>query len=189
MLRMVLGFLPWIILAALGERWLVPALLLALVTAAVTTFREFRRGSPKILDIVTLAFFVCIVVGVVGFRWMALATHMSLLVNITLMAIAWGSLLVGTPFTIQYAREQVAPELWHSPAFLRTNQCITAVWGLEFFLAALVSTYRWLSGDPSLVWKYAWVPLLVLAVLFTTYFPAWYKARALRTVPQHTPPA
>ncbi len=45
------------------------------------------------------------VVAVVGLGWMTPATYMSLLVNVTLMAIAWGSLLAGVPFTIQYARE------------------------------------------------------------------------------------
>jgi hypothetical protein len=88
---------------------------------------------------------------------MVLATYMSLLVNVTLTAIAWGSLLTSTPFTIQYAREQVAPELWHSPAFLRVNQYIIAVWGFDFFLSALISVYRRLSADPSLAWRYAWV--------------------------------
>jgi hypothetical protein len=47
-----------------------------------------RRGIPKILDSVTLAFFACMVLGIVVFRWMALATYMSLLVNLTLMTIA-----------------------------------------------------------------------------------------------------
>ena len=77
---------------------------------------------------------------------MVLATYMSLLVNVTLTAIAWGSLLAGTPFTIQYAREQVAPEFWSSPLFVRINQYITGIWGLAFFLSALVSLYREVSG-------------------------------------------
>jgi uncharacterized membrane protein len=189
MSSILLGFLPWIILAALGEHSFVPALLLSLAAAAFTTLRQYRRGSPKILDTVTFAFFVCVAVGVFVFQWTALATHMSLLVNVTLMAIAWGSLAVGTPFTIQYAREQVAPELWHTPGFLRVNQWITGVWGLAFFLSALVSAYRSFTGDPSLVWKYAWILLSVLAALFTAYFPGWYRARALRAAPQSAPPA
>lgn len=188
MLRLIVGFLPWIILGTLGEQWFVLSLVFGLVTAAVTTFGQYRRGTPKILDTVTLAFFALIFVGVVGFRWMVLATYMSVLVNTTLAAIAWGSLLAGTPFTIQYAREQVAPEFWHKPGFLLVNQYITAVWGLNFVLAALVSGYRHLSGDPSLVWKYAWVVLSVLAVLFTAYFPGWYRSHALRGTPQPEPP-
>ena len=147
MLRLVIGFLPWIILGVLGNRSFVLALVLALAAAAVTTVRQLRSRSLKILDTATFAFFLFVLVGALGFHWMILATYMSLLVNVTLMAIAWGSLLAGVPFTIQYARDQVAPEFWHSPLFIRTNQYITAVWGLDFFLSALVSIYRQVSGD------------------------------------------
>ncbi len=187
MLRLVVGFLPWIILAALGERSLNLALLSALAIAAVTTFRQLLQNRLKILDCVTFAFFACAAGAIVGFHWMTLATYLSLLVNVTLMAIAWGSLLAGTPFTIQYAREQVAPKFWDSPTFLRINQYITAAWGLYFSLCALISAYRLVSGDPSLIWKYAWVGLAFVATAFTAYFPAWYRAHALHATPPDAP--
>jgi uncharacterized membrane protein len=180
MLGLVIAFLPWIILAVLGNRWLVLALALALVAAGVTTARQLLSRSPKILDAVTFAFFLFVAVGVIGFGWMILATYMTLLVNVTLMAIAWGSLLVGMPFTIQYAREQVPQGLWRSPVFIRINQIITAVWGLDFSLSALVSLYRHATGDTSLASEYAWVLFSVGAAVFTVYFPDWYRARALR---------
>lgn len=179
MLRLIIGFLPWIILGVLGNRWFLLALVLALVVSGITTARQIFSRSLKILDTATFAFFAFIAVGLIGFGWMILATYMTLLVNLTLMAIAWGSLLAGTPFTIQYAREQVAPEFWHTPLFIRINQCITAVWGLDFFLCALVSLYRHATGDSGLASQYAWVLFSAGAVLFTLYFPAWYRARAL----------
>ncbi|HWA79394.1 MAG TPA: hypothetical protein VG848_03695 [Acetobacteraceae bacterium] len=180
MLRLITGFLPWIIFAVLGNRWFLLSLVLALAVSAFATARQFQRHSLKILDTVTLLFFIFVAVGIVGFRWMVLGTYMTLLVNLTLMAIAWGSLLAGVPFTIQYAREQVAPEFWHTPLFLRINQYITAVWGLDFFLSALVSLYRHETGDQGLASQYAWVLFSVGAALFTIYFPAWYRARSLR---------
>lgn len=179
MLQLVFAFLPWIILAALGTRWFVLALLLALAVAAITTARQMWRGSPKILDTATLVFFVVVTVGILGFGWMILAIYMTLLVNLTLMAIAWGSLLAGTPFTIQYAREQVAPEFWYTPLFIRINQYIAAVWGLDFFLSALVSVWRHATGDTGFVSHNIWILFSVAAALFTVYFPAWYRARRL----------
>jgi uncharacterized membrane protein len=179
MMRLVVGFLPWIILGVLGNRSFVLALLLSLGAAAFTTMRQVRNRSLKILDTATFAFFIVVAIGVFGFQWMILATYMSLLVNITLMSIAWGSLLAGMPFTIQYARDQVAPEFWHSPLFVRINQHITGVWGLDFFLSALVSFYRHAAGDQSLVSQYAWVLFSLGAAIFTVYFPPWYRARSL----------
>jgi hypothetical protein len=182
MLRLLAGFLPWIILAALGNHWFELSLLLALAVAAVTTVRQFLGQSLKILDTVTFVFFVLVVIGVLGLHWTFLGIYMSILVNVTLTAIAWGSLLAGTPFTLQYAREQVAEEFWRSPAFIRINQYITAVWGLDFFLSALVSLYRHVAGDRSLASQNAWIVFSVAAALFTAYFPAWYRARAVRPV-------
>jgi all-trans-retinol 13,14-reductase len=179
MVQLIIAFLPWIILAVLGNRWFLLALSLALAMAAATTVRQILSRSVKILDAVTLVFFVFVAVGLFGFGWMFLATYMTVLVNITLMAIAWGSLLAGTPFTIQYAREQVPERLWHAPLFIRINQYITAIWGLDFFLSALVSLYRHATGDTSLASRYAWVVFSVAAALFTVYFPGWYRRRAL----------
>jgi hypothetical protein len=180
MLRLIIAFLPWIILGVLGSRHFHFALVLALAVAAVITVRQIRGRSLKILDTITFAFFVFVAVGVIGFGWMFLAIHMTLLVNVTLMTVAWGSLLAGIPFSIQYAREQVAPEFWHSPLFIRINQYITAVWGLDFFLCALVSLYREATHATSAASQYASVPLTLGAVLFTIYFPDWYRSRVLR---------
>jgi hypothetical protein len=179
MLRLIIAFLPWIIFGVLGEQHFLLALGLALTLAVITIVRQIIGRSLKVLDTVTLAFFILIAIGLIGFHWMILGTYMTLLANLTLMLVAWGSLLAGVPFTIQYAREQVAREFWHTQLFLRINQYITAVWGLDFFLSALVSFYRHRTGDRSLVTQYASVGFLLGALLFTTYFPPWYRARAL----------
>ena len=73
MLSLVAGFLPWIVLAVLGERWPVVALVLALVVSGVTSLNQLVHGRLKILDSVTFAFFACMVMGIVVFRWMTLA--------------------------------------------------------------------------------------------------------------------
>jgi uncharacterized membrane protein len=180
MLRLLVGFLPWIVFGALGSSSPALALILALVISAVAVGRQIFSHSLKILDGITFAFFVVIAVGLIGFGWKILATYMTLIVNLTLMAVAWGSLLAGSPFTIQYAREQTPPEVWHTPLFLRINQIITGVWGLDFFLSALISLYRHATGDDDLATRYGWVVLSTAAVVFTIYFPDWYRARALR---------
>ncbi|MBV9249642.1 MAG: hypothetical protein JO227_10425 [Acetobacteraceae bacterium] len=177
MLRLIISFLPWIILGVLGERLFLLALVLALVISGITTGRQIFGRSLKILETATFAFFVFITVGILGFGWIILATYMTLIVNLTLSAIAWGSLLAGVPFTIQYAREQVPPEFWRTTVFMRVNQYITAIWGLDFLLCALVSLYRHATGDTSLASQYAWVPLSVGAAIFTVHFPGWYRAR------------
>jgi hypothetical protein len=45
-----------------------------------------------------------------------------------LLAIIIASLVLHEPFTLQYAREQVAPEDWQSPTFLHANYVVSGVW-------------------------------------------------------------
>jgi len=186
MLRLLVGFLPWIIFGALGNTWPSVALILALALSAVAFGRQVLSHSVKILDAVTFAFFVFIAIGLIGFGWTIVSIYMTLIVNLVLMAVAWGSLIVGAPFTIQYAREQTPPEVWTTPLFLHINQAITAVWGLSFFLSAVLSLYRHATSDDSLVAQYAWVVFTAAALIFTVYYPDWRRARALRAA---APPA
>jgi hypothetical protein len=184
MLRLVLGFLPWIVLAILGERSLSVALGLGLIVAVVVPAVGWRRGHAiKIPEAVTASFFAFLVVAIMVFGWSAIAPYLSLLANGTLMAIAWGSLLLGVPFTLQYAREQVAPEVARTPAFLRVNQYITCVWGLDFSLSMLASIYRLSTADQSPVWKHGWIAFTAGAMLFTMYFPAWYRNHVTGRMP------
>jgi len=82
------------------------------------------------------------------------------------------TMAVGRPFTLQYAREQVAPELWASPEFIRTNYVITAVWALAFavlVIADLILLYR-----PDLSPRlgiFLTIAALVGAVKFTSWYP------------------
>lgn len=101
MLKLVVAFLPWIMLAVFAGRWFVPALMLALAASALTTIRQLLGRLLKILDTVTFVFFVVVTAGIIGFGWMILATYLSLLINLTLLANRLGR---PTPFTIQYPR-------------------------------------------------------------------------------------
>ncbi len=97
--------------------------------------------------------------------------------------IAFGSMAVGMPFTLQYAREQVDPTLWQTRAFVRTNYVIMAVWGLAFLVAALAGGYGDLVlRNPNNIWT-GWI-IQILAIVAALRFTGWYpevvRARATR---------
>ena len=61
-----------------------------------------------------------------------------------LLLIVLISIALRQPFTLQYAQERVAPEMWSEPGFLRTNYVITAAWAAALALlivADLVLAY------------------------------------------------
>lgn len=166
--ELLIAFFPWIAFGLLSHSHPQVALLVALGASALQVVAHFRR--PKVLEWVSLVFFSVAFLALFVFHWQAFAHHMGLIVHVLLASVAWGSLLGGVPFTIQYARESVPEKYWHEPHFIRTNQWITAVWGVDFVLQAMVlewqATYG--GGIPSLVSS-----LITAATLgFTLWFPA-----------------
>ena len=101
------GFAPWIIYWVVADgpsTWLYGAL--CAVIAAVILGVSMGRSGPKLLDIVTIVFFVAVTIAgmIVGAKdrdWMD--TYATTLSSGVLAVMALGSLAV-VPFTEQYAR-------------------------------------------------------------------------------------
>ena len=105
-------------------------------------------------------------------------------VDTGIFAISLTSMLIGRPFTLQYAREAVAAEIAAMPGFLRANYIITAAWtaaALVMMVANLAMLY--VPGLP------LWLGLAIAfaarnsAVYFTKWYPQYRKAK------YGTPPA
>ncbi|MEU8778318.1 hypothetical protein [Streptomyces sp. NPDC048606] len=186
----VIGMAPWIVFSLLvgpGRFEIAVGLALAAAVALVVLGRVVHRGSSwKLLEVADVVFFAAMtVVGILAsagtLRW--LETYAGEVANITLTLIAFGSIAVGMPFTLQYAREQVDPSLWHEPGFLRANRVITAVWGLAFLVAALAGAFGDLVlRNPNNIWT-GWIIqilAIVAALRFTVWYPEVVRARAVR---------
>ncbi len=67
------------------------------------------------------------------------ATHSFLIANSALAIIVIISMAIGKPFTLQYAREQVAREHWRNPVFLKINWVLTTIWAILMIVMAIPS--------------------------------------------------
>jgi hypothetical protein len=99
-------------------------------------------------------------------------------VDTGIFAISLTSMLIGRPFTLQYAREAVAAETAAMPGFLRANYIITAAWtaaALVMMVANLAMLY--VPGLP------LWLGLAIAfaarnsAVYFTKWYPQYRKVK------------
>ena len=99
------------------------------------------------------------------------------LLAIMLAALAWHE-----PFTLQYAREQVAPKFWTAPAFRRANNITAGVWMLAFAIMTVSDGAAVLMHKVSLT-SAAAMGLVALAgaLTFTVRYPI---AALLREPPQ-----
>ncbi len=130
--------------------------------------------TPKVLEIGTAGLFgVLALYAMFGNPgWSIMGVR--LLVDTGLLSIVLVSLAIRQPFTLQYAREQVGPEVWTSKEFLRTNDVITAVWALAFLV--LVAADAVLLYAPELPPRFE-IIMTVLALVGAVKFTSWYPDR------------
>ena len=179
-----IGFVPWIIYWVVADgpsTWMFGAV--CAVIAALILGVSVGRGGLRLLDVVTMVFFVGVtitgmIVGAQDRDWMdRYATTLS---AGTLAAMALGSLAF-VPFTSQYAPESAPRQKWEKDAFRRTNRVLTLMWALVFALIAVLG-YVAVAAPSSTDWTKAVIPIVVIvgAIGMTQIYPerAREKARA-----------
>ncbi len=172
----IIGFSPWIIYWILANETFRVATLGAFLVSLVMIVPELRRHRPKILDVGTVAFFAVMTVAALTVDRAWFERFANPLSDGALAAISLLSILVGLPFTMQYARDTVPEQYWKAPGFIRAGYMISSAWCASFIiqtastlLAALVPSVN------QLIFLYV-LPYgaLVLALAYTR----WYIRRA-----------
>jgi hypothetical protein len=178
----LLGFLPFIVFALLIGISVDLALWMALATAFVVAIRDFSRTQRlRVLDVGGLVLFGLLALYR-GFIEPDLPMQaVRLVIDGGLMLIALVSILIGKPFTLDYAREQVPQELWRSPLFRRTNYVVAGVWVLAFATMTAADAEATFNAQfPVTLDIAASLVALVAAVVFTMRYPQRARARAAR---------
>jgi hypothetical protein len=172
LLKILLGFLPWILFGILAGPPLTRleiALAVAWAATLALGLKQLRKGF--FLTWGSLLFFSLCLILIAFLKNLWVVEHMGLLARATLAAIAWASIIAGRPFTLQYARESVPEALWRTPGFIHSNYVISMVWGVIFLIALGASLFRpYLDG-----WLYQ---LLATGSMFAgIIFTQWYVHR------------
>ncbi len=177
-MQILLAFLPFIVFAVVDRlAGPVKGLVAGALVSLLLLGRDWliNKHLPKILDLgsallfsglVLYSFFEKRIWSVIGVRFC---------VDIGLLVIVLASMAVGRPFTMQYAREQVNPELWNTSEFRRINYMISGVWALAF--AVMVITELALLYSPNLPPRVG-IIVIILALVGAVKFTGWYPNRA-----------
>ncbi len=201
---MIVGFLPWIAYWSLAGN--VPfrvAVLVAFVIGVALSARSLlRHRAPKVLEIGSAVVFLCLLVAAFVVSSHFLQRWVQPMSNGGIFLIALVSILIGKPFTLQYAREEVPPEVAETPAFLQVNQTITLAWVIALGIMTVSSLIPPIvygqatvsqRGTMLSIFGYWVIPylFLLLAIVFTFWYPGWFRRRALRqggSASPNTPP-
>jgi hypothetical protein len=137
---LLLGFTPLIVyglLTGISASSVTIALAAAAATTILAGYADLRRGM--ILPWTNLGLWggTLFAITVLKMNW--IASYLGTLIYGTLAVVAFGSLVTGNPFTLQYARGMVDPKIHEHPLFIRTNLFMTGVWGGVFALNFLLS--------------------------------------------------
>jgi hypothetical protein len=176
-MNLVLGFVPFILFAVLMRLSTDLALWVAFAAAFTLGMRSFLDTRVlKTLDAGNTVLFGLLALYK-GFIQPGLSFGIVLFaVDGGLLAIIVTSLLLHEPFTLQYAREQVAPEQWDSPVFLRANYVVTGVWVAALALMTGADAAAMLASEISVTTAAAGgFVALAAALTFSLRYPAYLR--------------
>ena len=145
----------------------------AAATSAAMLVAEtvFRRRRPKILELGTLALFggLAVYIAFSGARWSVASVRLA--VDTGLLTIVLASMVIGQPFTLQYATDPTAGGSPRPQAFVRANYVATAIWAAAFAVMVAVDC-AWVvvpGFSPTVV-----LVVSLAAVFGAVRFPRWF---------------
>jgi len=180
-MEILLAFAPFIVFVIMERLFGVSAGLAAgAVVSAAMLLRDWLTPgrTVKILEVGTVLLFggLTIYAFMTDANWSIAAVRLR--VDAGLLLIVLASIALRSPFTLQYAKQEVARDLWQTPRFAHVNYVITTAWATAFavmVIADLVMTYA--TTVPHSVGIVMTIAALYAAVKFT----AWYPQRAQAT--------
>ncbi len=172
----LISFVPWFLYwIFLSCGLLHVAAFAGVIGTVVFNLKDFMAHKGKILPIGSLIFFLVLSILAFFLPPRLLWTWVPLAGNYTLALITLVSILIGKPFTMQYARESVPKEFWGTKPFIHANYVITWVWFFAFIVMSSPDIFD-LAAIHSPSW-FKWVFSLACgcgAIKFTI----WYRKKS-----------
>jgi len=170
------GLIPVLVMVPilLAHAYAVGVAVAAAGAALVVAYHVSRGQGITSLDVLALVFAVANLVLYVGFDSTILIEHLDAAFYTLLAAQSLLSLVTGSPWTTQFTRRTVVPELWGSEAFRSMNVRTTRLWAGCFVVCDVVALTL---PHPSRVWVP--VGVMVLTVVVSRRLGRRYLARRL----------
>ncbi len=171
--KFVVGFLPWILFLLLptgGWDPLRRAVAICLVVSVVVAWNALRRGF--ILQWATLLFFLFCAVSLYGFKWIWLAKHLAIIANGFLTGTIWFTVLIGRPFTLQYARADLPQERWYDEDLIHGCRFIAVFWGILLLVPTAFNVFRLCcpAALPGRVYFYVSLFCIIIGITYTALY-------------------
>lgn len=173
-IKFLLGFIPWLLFLFLSGHTLVSlerSIVICLLASLIFGFKELRKGF--ILQWGTFLFFAACAITVNLFHLIFVAKNMGIISNGSLACVVWGTILIGKPFTLQYAMAELPKERWTDPAVIHSCRFIAIIWASLLTFSSLVAYFRILN--PALYPDWVYFDISMGVILGGTVFTSLYK--------------
>lgn len=189
-LKLITSFLPWIAFSVfISILSPVYTCMLAIVIYIVTSRQALIQKF--ILDWASLIFFILL--GLLLWKlpekhWLVI--HAGTISSYALAAIMWLSILIGKPFTLQYAKQSVPAAVTKLKIFIWINYWISIMWGVLLSISAILGTLyfyfpRIFSNPLVTVLQ---ISIIILATKLTSIMPSWLKTLYYKKAIKNAPP-
>ena len=184
--KLLFTFAPWISFLIIAQDSLL-RVKIGLVVALVMTIAMSLAGLQKgIIRWATVLFFVYATIAIVIFDHAWTLQYLGVLANGALAIPAWLTIVFREPFTMAYAKAQSDPAVWNQPAFIRSNYLITSVWAVTFTLCTVLAYLKMRELFlPEMDYVIVSYSLMLLACVFSTWYPARLKKKAAAFAAAH----
>ncbi len=171
-MKLLLSFLPWIIFLVLQHyTGAATALSVSIFVLILSPERKRLKKGFLVGWVVLLSMVGLLILCLVPFKVPVMLKTSIMTGSFAIMA--WISLIVNKPFTIQYAKEEVPKDKWNTPGFLKVNQIVTAVWAIAMTSNTLLPIFGYHS-------VYVSIATILISIVFTKKFPEYYKKQAMK---------
>jgi all-trans-retinol 13,14-reductase len=172
------GVVAWIVYGVLsGNGHWIGAAFGALAVALAIVAHEYSRNAVKIMNCTTVAFFAFALITTIAVGPWLFKNYNIFLTWALFAVVTWVTLMIGFPFTIQYAREQAPREVWDHPLFMRLNVILTVVFGLIFSVNAGLGVIALMTGHLLVLGLVVPISLLIAGMVFSAQYPKRYSQR------------
>jgi len=173
LIKFLLGFLPWLLFLFMPtDSWnlLRRAVSICLLVSIIFAWKALRKGF--VLQWSTLIFFLFCVVSLFGFEWIWLAKHMGIISNCFLAGVIWLTILIGKPFTLQYARNDLPKENWNDEGLIQSCRFIAVFWGILLLLPVISNIFRIFYPEalPDRFYFFISVSCIIIGISYTTFY-------------------
>ncbi len=184
-LSIVRTLLSWALYAVLVDMMkfkISYAAFIAIVVSILLNYKLLYKGF--ILNwVILICLFLVLIMGLIG-RDSIITKDPWMMASGILAVIAWGSLLIKKPFSLQYAKNSIASDKWQHPLFVRINQIVTMIWGLIFTIGFSLHLFIFLQpGEHGFIIILIYL-LSIVGIVLTISYPKYACNKAMKTIVQ-----